>query len=186
MDGATPDPGTAPGVAAAARAAPRAPGTSVPESPPGLLASVRGLLAELPGLVSDRVHLFSLELKRAGRALAQMLALVVAASVLAVTAWLALWAAIAAGLIEAGMPWGWAAFLVLVLNLGAAAGAVWLALKQARLLALPAMVRRLTVSHRHPPAATGLAPGAPGATPGARGGPASAVPPGVPQPGAAP
>lgn len=176
MDGATPDPGAAPGVAAAARAAQR-PAAAPSPSPPGLLASMKGLLAELPGLVSDRVHLLSLELKRASRALAQMLALVVIAAVLAVTAWLALWAAIAAGLIQAGMPWGWAAFVVLGLNLGAAALAAWLALKQARLLTLPATVRRLTVAHRH---------GEPGAAPGTPPGAAAAVPPVVPQPGAAP
>ena len=177
MDGATPDPGAAPGVAAAAGAAKR-PAPASPPPPAGLLASIKGLLAELPGLVSDRVHLLSLELKRASRALAQMLALVVIAAVLTVTAWLALWAAIAAALVQAGMPWGWAAFVVLVLNLGAAALAAWLALKQARLLTLPATVRRLTVAHRN---------GAePGPTSGAPPRADAAVPPTVPQPGAAP
>ena len=176
MDAATPDPGAAaPGVAGEERRVPPSAGRAG-APPPGLLAALRGLLAELPGLVSDRVHLLSLELKRASRALAQMLALVVAAAVLSVTAWFALWAALAAAAIQAGMPWGWVAVIVLALNLGAAALAVLLALKQARLLTLPATVRRLTV-------------GPQGSEPAAAG-PASAVAPlagtAAPQPGAAP
>jgi len=171
MDGATPDPGAAaPGVAGVERPVPPA------GQPPGLLAALRDLLAELPGLVSDRVHLLSLELKRASRALAQMLALVVAAAVLSVTAWFALWAALAAAAIEAGMPWGWVAVIVLAVNLGAAALAIRLALKQARLLTLPATVRRLTVApSRGEPAARG---------PAAAGAPLGGT--AAPQPGAAP
>lgn len=175
MDGATPDPGAAaPGVSGVERLVPP-PGGPAAGQAPGLIAAARGLLAELPGLVSDRVHLLSLELKRASRALAQMLALVVAAAVLAVTAWFALWAALAAAAIQAGMPWGWVALIVLVLNVGAAALAVSLAVKQARLLTLPATVRRLTVGPaRAEPAAAG---------------PAAATAPlagAAPQPGAAP
>jgi len=171
MDGATPDPGAAaPGVAGVERLVPPR------EQPPGLLAALCGLVSELPGLVSDRVHLLSLELKRASRALAQMLALVVAAAVLSVTAWFALWAALAAAAIEAGVPWGWVAASVLAFNVGVAALAVRLALKQARLLTLPATVRSLTVAPSRGEAATtgpaaasapltGTAAPQPGATP---------------------
>ena len=123
----------------------------------GLLAALQALLRELPGMVSDRVRLVSLELRRAGMALAQIVALAVATAVLLVTAWLAIWVALSAAAITAGMPWGWVLVLVLVINLGAA----WLALRRARsllgLIGLPGTVRRLTVSpssssdHENPP-----------------------------------
>jgi hypothetical protein len=55
------------------------------------LTSLQGLLRELTGLVSDRVELLSLELQRAGQVLAQIVALIVGAAILGMTAWLALW-----------------------------------------------------------------------------------------------
>ena len=69
-----------------------------------LAEQVQRLVSELPGLVSDRVTLLSLELRRAGQALAVMAALVIAAALLAVTAWLALWAAIGYACVDAGVP----------------------------------------------------------------------------------
>jgi hypothetical protein len=114
-----------------------------------LLDNVKQLLRELPGLVSDRVHLLALELKRSGLALAQMVGLIVAAGVLLCTAWLALWAGIGLALIEAGLAWGWTLVLILLVNLGAAWLAVKRALALARYLALPATLRRLTLG---PPA----------------------------------
>jgi hypothetical protein len=112
----------------------------------GLFASLQALLQELPGLVSDRVTLASLELRRAGQALMQMLVLAVAAAILGVTAWLALWVGIGAALIDAGLAWGWALLLIVALNVGAAFIAVKRALALVTLLGLPATVRRLTVA----------------------------------------
>lgn len=118
-----------------------------PTEPDTLLHNVQQLLRELPGLVSDRVHLLALELKRSGLALAQMVGLVVAAGVLLCTAWLALWAGIAAALVELlDLSWGWACLLVVVVNVLAAGLAVWRALSLARFLSLPATLRRLTLS----------------------------------------
>jgi hypothetical protein len=117
-----------------------------------LLDNVKQLLHELPGLVSDRVHLLALELKRSGLALAQMVGLVVAAGVLLCTAWLALWTGIGVALIEAGLAWGWTLVLILLVNLGAAGLAVQGALTLARYLALPATLRRLTFGPPAPPA----------------------------------
>lgn len=112
----------------------------------GLLQSLQALLGELPGLVSDRVRLASLELRRAGAALAQVVALAVAAALLLITAWLAIWVGLASAAIGAGIPWGWVLLLILAINLGAA----WLAVQRARallaLLGLPATVRRLTIA----------------------------------------
>jgi len=120
--------------------------TPPPPPPQGWLAALQSVLQELPGLVSDRVELFSLELVRAGRALAQILMLVVAAAVLAVTGWLALWAGITVALLEAGLHWAAALAVVLVLNLLAAL----LALRRVRglmpLLRLPGTRRHLTLS----------------------------------------
>jgi uncharacterized membrane protein YqjE len=112
----------------------------------GLFASLQSLLQELPGLVSDRVTLASLELRRAGHALVQMLMLAVAAAILGVTAWLALWVGVGAALIDAGLGWGWALLIIVALNVGAAFFAVKRALALVSLLGLPATVRRLTVA----------------------------------------
>lgn len=121
------------------------------QQPPSLLHAAQALLRELPGLVSDRVKLLTLEMRRAGIALAQIVALAVASAILLITAWLAMWVGLAAALIAADMPWGWVFVLVLAINLGAA----WLALKRARtllaLLGLPATVRRLTANASHEP-----------------------------------
>ncbi|NML13550.1 phage holin family protein [Azohydromonas caseinilytica] len=134
--------------------------TAAPDAvPPGLdgvnpsdslLTNVKQLLRELPGLVSDRVHLLALELKRSGLALAQMVGLVIAAGVLLCTAWLALWVGIGIALVQAGLAWGWALLLILLLNLGAAWLAVKRALTLARYLALPATLRRLTLRSPEP------------------------------------
>jgi len=101
---------------------------------------------ELPGLISDRIELLSLELQRAGQVLAQIVALIVAAAILAVTAWLALWGGVMVALIGAGLHWAAASSIVLVINLGAC----WWAVARVRTLAprlhLPATRRHLTLS----------------------------------------
>ncbi|BAL95846.1 phage holin family protein [Rubrivivax gelatinosus] len=137
------DPRTAPPVGEGeGGAAPAA----APPPPQGWLDALQSVLGELPGLVSDRVELFSLELVRAGRALAQILMLVVAAAVLAVTGWLALWAGVTVALLETGLHWAVALAIVLALNLAAAL----LALRRVRalvpLLRLPRTRRHLTLS----------------------------------------
>jgi uncharacterized membrane protein YqjE len=120
-----------------------------PASPgPGasVLHMLQALWLDLPGLVSDRVHLLTLELKRAGAALALMLGLVIGAAVLGATAWVALWVGITAALLQWGLAWGWVFLIVLVLNLGGALFALLRAKSLAHLLGLPATVRRLTVA----------------------------------------
>lgn len=110
------------------------------------LQLVFGLLQELPGIVSDRVHLLTLELQRARRALAQMIALSVAAALMALTAWFVFWIGLTAAAVEAGLAWGWMLLIVLAVNAGAAWFAVARVMKLATLLTLPATVRRLTVA----------------------------------------
>ena len=82
---------------------------------------VRGVLHDLPGLVGDRVELFSLELHRAGLALVKVLAMTVAAAILGVTAWLAVWSILVGLLMAAGWHWAAANGLVVLINIGAAA-----------------------------------------------------------------
>ena len=128
------------------------------DGPP--LQALQQLLRELPGLVGDRVRLLSLEMRRAGQALALIVALLTVAAVLASTAWLAIWASIFAALVHAGLAWGWAAAAIVALNLGAAYFAVRRAVALGPLLALPATVRRLTSNDPQdtgPPEAPGRA-----------------------------
>jgi uncharacterized membrane protein YqjE len=104
------------------------------------------LFADLPGLLTDRVHLLSLELRRASNALGQMVALGLLAAILFATAWITLWVGLAAAFMAVGLAWPWIVLLVLVINLGAAIWAVLRVKALAPLLALPATLRRLTDS----------------------------------------
>ena len=106
--------------------------------------AIGALFADLPGLLTDRVHLLALELRRASGALGQMVALGLFAAILFATAWIALWAGLAAGFIALGLAWPWAALVVLGVNLAAAVWAVLRVRALAPLLALPATLRRLT------------------------------------------
>jgi Putative Actinobacterial Holin-X, holin superfamily III len=119
------------------------PGAEAPEA--SLWQTLKSVLGDLPGLVSDRVHLLALELQRAGLALAQIMALATAAAILASTAWLALWTGAAFALVQAGLAWGWVLAGVILLNLGAAAVAMRRARALLRWLALPATFRHLTL-----------------------------------------
>lgn len=143
------------------------PGSSAPQdgSEESLIDLLQGLLHDLPGLLGDRVELLSLELKRAAAALAQIVMLVVALAVLALTAWLALWIGLARWLIALDVPWlPWLPVLLLVHALAIAVA--WLRVRRlARLIALPATRRHLTLSFDAaaaavPPLATPTTPSA--------------------------
>ncbi len=125
--------------------APPPPDADVPPAEPlSLPKEVGALFADLPGLLSDRVHLLSLELRRASNALGQMVALGLLAAILIATAWIALWVGLAAAFLAVGLAWPWIVLLVLFINLSAA---VWAAMRVkalAPLLALPATLRQLT------------------------------------------
>src|ERR1700712_787680 len=105
------------------------------EAPPdehlSLPKAVSALFADLPGLLTDRVHLLALELRRASGALGQMVALALLAAVLFATAWLTLWVGMAAAFLAVGLAWPWVVLLVLFINLAAA---LW-ALMRAKSLA---------------------------------------------------
>ena len=139
-------------------AAPPSPTAPAAAEDAPVLETLLALWRDLPGLLSDRVLLLSLELKRAGKALAVMIGLIVAAGVLAGTFWVALWVGITAALLQAGLAWGWVLLIVLAINLAGIAYALLRAKSLAHLLTLPATVRRLTVAPAmvndalHPPA----------------------------------
>lgn len=140
-----------------------APAGDAGAGPETLLQAVRGLLRELPGLIGDRVELASLELRRAGEALVRIAVLVVAAAILGVTAWLALWFLLVSLLVESGVHPLAGLGLAIALNIGAAAWALLSARRWLRLLGLPATRRHLTfptppqapprtpVDEHHPP-----------------------------------
>lgn len=121
-----------------------------PEAPPdgfeSLPKAIGALFADLPGMLTDRVRLLSLELKRASNALGQMVALGLLAAILVATAWIALWVGLAATCLSLGLAWPWVVLLVLFVNLTAAAWAALRIRALAPLLALPATLRRLTDS----------------------------------------
>ncbi|MCK9686137.1 phage holin family protein [Scleromatobacter humisilvae] len=121
-----------------------------PEAPPdeveSLPKAIGALFADLPGLLSDRVHLLSLELRRASNALGQMVALGLLAAILFATAWITLWIGLAEAFLAVGLKWPWIVLLVLFVNLSAAVWALMRVKALAPLLALPATLRRLTDS----------------------------------------
>jgi hypothetical protein len=135
-------------------APPPAPPSADHDEDLSLPRAVAALIADLPGLLSDRVHLLALELRRASGALGQMVGLALLAAILFATAWLTLWAGLVAGFVSLGLFWPWAVLIVLVVNLAAAAWALMRVKALAPLLALPATLRRLTDSdsperHQH-------------------------------------
>jgi len=110
-----------------------------------LVDLARGLLQDLPGLIGDRVELFSLELHRAGIALVKVLALTVVATILGVTAWLAVWSIGVGLLIDAGWHVAAANGLVALINLIAAIWAVRRVRGLMKALSLPATRHHLLV-----------------------------------------
>ncbi len=124
---------------------PAAPNPNTNEGTLSLLQALHALLSELPGLVSDRVNLFALELSRATQALAHIVVLALCALVLGTTAWLALCGGLALAALHAGVHWGVVVALVVVVNAALAYGAIRRALALTSLLHLTATLRHLTV-----------------------------------------
>src|SRR6516225_6045956 len=111
-----------------------------------LLRAAAALLRDLPGVLTDRIHLLSLEVRRAMAALAQMVVLGLLAAIFCATAWLGLWVGITAVLMDAGLSRPWACALVVGVNIVAALLVGLRARALAPLLALPATLRRLSDS----------------------------------------
>lgn len=111
-------------------------------------STVKSLLDAIPRLISDRVTLLSLEMRRAMRALAIITGLVIGAAVAFATAWTALWLGVASALIEAGVTGATVAIAVVLFNLALAGVLIYWVRVQAHFIGLPATVRCLTsISH---------------------------------------
>lgn len=78
---------------------------------------LQDLARALPGLVTDRLELLALELDRAGRSITQIMLLALLATILGVTAWVALCGAVALALVALGMSWPLATLAISVVNL---------------------------------------------------------------------
>lgn len=105
--------------------------------------SFQDVMAELPGLVSDRLELLALELQRAGRSLVQIMALVMATAILGTTAWLALCSGLGLTLVAQGLSWPVALLAVLLVNLALAWAAVSRVRRLLASLGMPATRRHL-------------------------------------------
>lgn len=137
-------PQPAPDAATAPRSA-RSTGTSDASArSPSALRTLQALWHELPGLINDRIELLSLELRRAGVAMAQMVVLAIGAAILAAVGWLLLWAVIVLLLVNAGV----APTLALLVALLVHAAAAWWAVARVRRL-LPSLQLAATRRHLH-------------------------------------
>lgn len=116
------------------------------EEPGGLLGALRGLTADLSGLLQDRIELLSLELRRFGRTLGLLVALGAVALLLAATAWAATWAALAAVAVALGLSTPLAIALVAVVNVAAALAVALAARRLLPRLGLPATRRHLSLA----------------------------------------
>lgn len=133
-----------------------------------LLDTVRGIWRELPGLFSDRVELFSLELQRAGQALLHIVALGMALAVLGMTTWLVLWSLIITGLMLAGVHWLLVFVGALLAHVLLALWVVHLIKKLLPMLRLPATRRHLMFTSSPVPVAAAAKPSSAGEVPAAR------------------
>lgn len=135
--------------------------TSTPDSTPdgrtapaSFLDTLRDVWRELPGLVSDRVELLSLELQRAGMALLQIAVLGIALAVLGITTWLLLWGLVIVSLTLAGLHWTAAFLLALAVHGLLLAWVVQRVRALLPVLGLPATRRHLTFPAPPVPAAS--------------------------------
>jgi uncharacterized membrane protein YqjE len=118
-----------------------APKTSPPGT--GVLGEVSNLFSSGRRVVAGFMDLVVLEGRRAGIALAWMLGLGLAAGLLAVTAWLGLMAMAALALMAADVSPILAILIVVVLNLAAAGGAVFVCVKKSKDLLFTASRRQI-------------------------------------------
>ena len=115
-------------------------------SAPSLRQALIALVEDIPGLLSDRVRLLLLELRRARSSLAGIAVAGAAGVVFALTGWLAAWVLVVFLLFRAGVPWEGGLAAVLLIN----GAGVWIALHRIGVLleklALSATVRRLNMA----------------------------------------
>lgn len=121
-------------------------------APESSLDTLKSIWRELPGLVSDRVELLSLELHRAGQALLQIVVLGMTLGALGLTAWLILWGLVITGLTQAGVNGMVVLLGALTVHVLLGAWVVHRVKKLLPMLGLPATRRRLMFSSSPAPA----------------------------------
>jgi hypothetical protein len=95
------------------------------------------------GALGERLRLLSLEARLATMTVIQVVVIAVVVAVLAVTSWLLLVGGVFAAFVTAGLHWGIAVALLVVVNLGVAYALVKMAIKLASRVSLPRSLRQL-------------------------------------------
>ena len=109
----------------------------------GLLEELSGAFAGARGLLSDILHLFTLEARRAGLALVLMLACGAIGAILVAAAWLGLMAALVLWAVTSGISWEAAVAATAFANLAVAGALFWLCARVSRDLLFSATRRQL-------------------------------------------
>lgn len=108
------------------------------------IGSFASLIASVRALGECLFTLAALEGKQAGLSLAWMLGLALAAAGLAITAWLALLAAVVLALVENDIVgWGWALSIAALVSVAGAGGLMAMVIRRSRDLLFPATRRQL-------------------------------------------
>lgn len=119
------------------------PGAGSAQASPSPWASFVALIADLQESARGRIRLFSLEVRRAAAALAEILVLGVVAAFMLHMAWVAFVVGLAWTAIHFGAPWWAVAIAAVVIHALIVAWAVIRLMRLARLLGLPATMRLL-------------------------------------------
>lgn len=109
----------------------------------GLLGELSGVFAGARGLLSDILHLFTLEARRAGLTLVLMLACGAIGAILVVAAWLGLMTALVLWAVALGISWEAVIPAVAFANLAVAGALFWLCARVSRGLLFSATRRQL-------------------------------------------
>jgi len=133
------------------QARPAATDTSTPGAAPGVgdlpqagfTETLHALWDDARGALTERVRLATLELRLATMTLLQVVVLAVVVAVLAVTAWLCLVGGVVAAFVGAGLHWGLALAIVVLINGVVAALLVRSMLRAVQRVGLPKSLRRI-------------------------------------------
>lgn len=137
--------GEAPTVASS----PEALGSEARQKPSSIFGELANTVGAIRRVISDFLELATLEAKRAGISLMWMVACGAIAAILAVTAWLSLVAAVAVWAVSYGISWTAALIAIALVNLVAAALAIWLSMSMSRDLLFSATRRQIATTPAH-------------------------------------
>jgi hypothetical protein len=116
---------------------------AVPPMPTGVQEALHALWDDARGALGERLRLLGLEARLATMTVIQVVVIAVIVAVLGVTSWLLLVGGIFAAFVAAGLHWGIAVALLIVVNLGVAFALVKTAVNLAGRVSLPRSLRQL-------------------------------------------